>query len=157
MKFQLIDKAWALFKIETGREDVTRENFKKLISRIRCAEAVKAAKSSSASSSSATLTTDTTGENDYEIQAIEEQRRKENKARKSATQTGNRPGAPPVPQLEADDIISTPASKSTTAVTKKTPPIQGRGIPALPKRLTLQSIAQVRVKNFIILILAVRQ
>ena len=135
-----MDKAWALFKIEADRQDVTRDNFKKLLSRIRCAEAAKS------SSSSAPTTVEEEEDND-EMQAIEEQRRKENLARKKATQTGNRPGPPPVNQLEADDISSSQASKSKTTGMKKTPPVQGRGVAAPAKRLTLQGIAQVRTDN----------
>ena len=53
-----MDKAWATFKWEADRQDVSRDNFKKLLSRIRCAEGAK--------SSSAAHTTTATGDTDEE-------------------------------------------------------------------------------------------
>ena len=139
---QLLDKAWNLFKIEADRQDVTRDSFTKLLSRIRVAEAARTSSSSSAPSTGV----DATEDNDEE-EAIRVQQRREREARRKATQTGNRPGPPPLNQLEADDIFP-PSSKSKSKVNqsagKKTPAIQRRGESAPPKRLTLHGIAQVR-------------
>ena len=73
----LMDKAFAAFKSAANRQDVSRDNFKKFLSRIRCAEAAK-------SSSSETATTEVAdpdeGENLEEEEAIREHQRKESRA-----------------------------------------------------------------------------
>ena len=117
-----------------------RTSYKYALPRIRVAEAAR-------TSSSAPSTADATEDNDEE-EAIREHQRREREARRKATQTGNRPGPPPLNQLEADEIFP-PSSKSRSKSTggragKKTPAIQIRSESAPPKRLTLQSIAQVR-------------
>ena len=110
-----LTKAYAAFLAEADQKDVTRDNFRKLLSRIRVKQAAK----SGSSSSSAAATTDNEGnaganteenveeEDKDEDPAELEQRRREEAWRKQSRKTGNVPLSAPPPEFDPDTPLST--------------------------------------------------
>ena len=116
-------KAYAAFLAEADEKDVTRDNFRKLLSRIRVKQSAKSGSGTSSSSAAETTGNElnaegNTAENaeanveeeeeeEDEDQAELEQRRRENEWRKKSRKTGNAPLSSPPPEFDPDSPVST--------------------------------------------------
>ena len=99
-------KAYAAFIAEADQKDIDREQFRKLLSRIRVAQAAKSGTSSSSAAASTEADNELNADQEQEDAAELEQRRRENAWRKKSLVTGNAPGTAPPAEFDPDDPVS---------------------------------------------------